>query len=315
MPPPNRNLEKNLQKLLGGPAAARIRGQMSNQALRKLEDQATAALFRQRKMNWVNDPKTRKGVLVERGTGKIIVRSNGEPFQRARITKIAPELVIETFRDFAAQTGVEGYVPWMYLDNKGNPTVGIGHKLSGLTEAQELNFVVRDQDRVATGPTFIPRVHPKHIENAYDLVLARPDLMDDERGGFAYEEVSHIDLTADEIERLFREDVEQKIREIKAEKEFEDFDSFPQLAKLGFLDVAFNAGVGKILQPKEARGFPDFTDAVRRRDWKSAGDESFERENKIRAEIARQWFREAARLDPFFIAKPRETKRWDVFLQ
>jgi hypothetical protein len=267
-------------------------------------------------MNWVNDPKTRKGVLVERGTGKLITRSNGQPFQQARTVKITPGVVIETYREFAIQEGIEEYIPWMYLDTKNNVTVGIGHLLTDAGEAKKLTFDLRERPQPNLARPARPEIHPKHIENAF-IKVRDSGLTNTKAEGF--KPLTHIILRADEIERVFKEDVEQKIDEIGHTEEFKDFNSFPQTAKLGLLDIAFNTGVARILEFKEKGsdyGFPIFTDAVTRRDWSTAAKQSGrEKATDDRNTAVRRWFEEAARLDPFFIAKPREMKRWDAFLK
>ncbi|MCZ6720650.1 MAG: hypothetical protein O7A65_03815 [Proteobacteria bacterium] len=311
MAPFNKNvLVINVTKLLGASAEPRVRrflAQRSPQGLRNLEDEIARKLAQQNKAGWVNEPDKPGSVLVEPGTGAVILRPNGKPLTRSLKKTYMPRAGVDLGLFRAHLEDFEENTPWMYLD-KGVVAVGLGHRLIDADEAKQLNFVVRDQDRVAMGPTFIPRVHPKHIENAFirvrDSELVNADAQE-------YKKETHIDLPRNEAELVFREDVEQKIDEIGRADKFKDFNSFPQSAKLGLLDMTFNLGVFGTTDI-----FPIFTGAVTRRDWSTAAKQSGrEKATDDRNTAVRRWFEEAARLDPFFITKARETKRWDEFLK
>ena len=78
---------------------------------------------------------------------------------------------------------------------------------------------------------------------------------------------------------------------------FPEFDTFPVLAKMGHLDLAYTSG---------ARGsrdnYKDFAAAVDRRNWKQAGVEQRDGRKAPRIDIAQAWFNQAARQEAFFIS-------------
>ncbi len=77
---------------------------------------------------------------------------------------------------------------------------------------------------------------------------------------------------------------------------FPEFHTFPALAKMGHLDLAYTAG---------ARGsrdkYKDFAAAVDRRDWKKAGIEQRDGREADRADIVQAWYNQAAQQEPYFI--------------
>ncbi len=85
---------------------------------------------------------------------------------------------------------------------------------------------------------------------------------------------------------------------------FPEFHTFPVLAKMGHLDLAYTAG---------ARGSrdnnKDFAAAVDRRDWKQAGIEQRKKRAVKRADIVQAWYNQAARQEPFFISHTNCRKR------
>ena len=76
-----------------------------------------------------------------------------------------------------------------------------------------------------------------------------------------------------------------------------EFDSYPVLAKMGLLDLVYNAGA---LGTRD--GYPRTTAAVRRRNWKQAGVEQRDGRTSSRADVAQAWFNGAAQQEPFFIS-------------
>ncbi|MCZ6720779.1 MAG: hypothetical protein O7A65_04480, partial [Proteobacteria bacterium] len=149
---------------------------------------------------------------------------------------------------------------------------------------------------------FIPRVHPKHIENAFirvrDSELVNADAQ-------AYKKETHIDLTGAEIDRLFDQDVNGFLEDLG--NVYPSFVTFPEPAKRGMLDMIYTLGKGGFEK------FKRFKRAVDRRNWKRAGAESG---RKIKDEkgnvqpnetmdrrnaVVLRWFLEAARDEPFFI--------------
>ncbi len=78
---------------------------------------------------------------------------------------------------------------------------------------------------------------------------------------------------------------------------FPEFHTFPVLAKMGHLDLAYTSGAD------EARfGYKRTTDAVFKRNWKLAAQESYRPTlSAKRNGIVRAWLGDAARKEHFFI--------------
>jgi GH24 family phage-related lysozyme (muramidase) len=292
-----RPLVVNVTKLLGASAEPRVRrllAQGSTEGLRKLEDEVVRKLVQQKKAAYVKNPSGGT-VLVEANTGCRILRSTGRPFEpKPAISRhITAPITVEAFREHAASADFENYIPWMYLDSENNVTVGIGHLLTDAGKAKELTFDFRERPQPNLARPARPEVHPNHIGNAYDKVKDS-GLTNTKAEGF--KPLTNIILRADEIERVFKEDVEETLRQIKERSQFQGFETYPPLAKLGVLDMAFNLGVFGT-----KTNFPKFTRAVQRRDWKHAGKENMDRGNKQRAGIVKGWFDKAAKQERFFI--------------
>ncbi len=78
---------------------------------------------------------------------------------------------------------------------------------------------------------------------------------------------------------------------------FPEFHTFPALAKMGHLDLAYTVGASG-----SRNGYKDFAAAVDRRDWKKAGIEQRDDRPVKRADIVQAWYNQAARHEPFFIS-------------
>ena len=102
----------------------------------------------------------------------------------------------------------------------------------------------------------------------------------------------------------------QFIQILRSEKNFPEFDTYPETAKIGLLDMAYTLGV-----EGTKNEYPKFTLAVRHRDWNLAADQSDRPQlSSQRNQIVFQWFKQAERQQPFF-ASVICTKRIDLFFQ
>ncbi len=89
---------------------------------------------------------------------------------------------------------------------------------------------------------------------------------------------------------------------------FPEFHTFPVLAKMGILDLAYNVGAD------DARfDYKETAAAVLRRNWKQAGIEQRDGRKAPRIDIAQAWFNQAARQEAFFI-HPRCKKRLNMLV-
>jgi GH24 family phage-related lysozyme (muramidase) len=282
-----RKIEQSVARLTGDRrGAARFRRELTaavREAVVKAEPQIMAELIAkhvaEKTAGWVNDPDRNKAVLVQAGgTGCVLLDSKGKPILGRRITyPKTPEFDLGNLVDHLKRSDVENFVPYMYLDEKGNVTVGIGLLLETVQEAISLPFVER-------GPT--KRAHPKHIENAYNKVKAAQR---DKVWPF-YKPLTHIDISLADATTLTLDFINKVLVEIRSAAVYPEFDSFPVPAKMAILDMVYTTGSGKIVTK-----WPRFTAAVRRRNWKQAFQEATDRVDSAgRQKQLEIWFTQAA---------------------
>ena len=117
-----------------------------------------------------------------------------------------------------------------------------------------------------------------------------------------FENVSDVRLEFTDIHKLLEADVNTKVRELTATRQFRDYATYPPDAKLALLDVAFTSGVARILMPAGEHGFPRMTAAIGHRDWSNA---AFELHNwgvpGARKKQGQAWYGAAAKTEPFYV--------------
>jgi len=147
----------------------------------------------------------------------------------------------------------EGSISHMYLDTVGLVTVGVGNMLSDAVSAAALPFVRRSTGSAANA---------FEIEEEFDLVRAL------EKGMLAqrYEDFTSLDLPEIEIHRLLDDRIEEF--ESGLIEDFPGYESFPEEAQIGLLDMVFNLGRSGL-----NRKFPTFCRAAREQDWMTCAEE------------------------------------------
>lgn len=288
-----RAVERSAAKLTGSRAKARAFRKRVETKIRQVAAKAEPVvienLIKSGRAGWANDPDTPGGaVLVERGTGCVLLGPQGKVIRRKQpvVHPVTPAIDQGRFIQHLRTPGIELYVPYMYLDRKGYVTVGIGHLLETAEDAKKLRFFERGTNKPA---------HPQHVENAFNKVK-NSGLTGSEY--HVFKPLTSIEVSeADAVNQAMKH-LEVFLNELKRQSFFREFDTFPVAAKMGLLDMIYTLGLTKLLGK-----FKIFNPAVRRRDWKMAALES-DRGGDVsqeRNQIVRQWFEEAARLEPFFI--------------
>ena len=147
----------------------------------------------------------------------------------------------------------EGSISHMYLDTKGFVTVAVGQLLRTVEAAQELGFVHRDTGDLATAA---------EIAQEYESVKQQP------AGRIAsfYKQFTKLDLPELAINALLDKRIEGFEAGLRAD--FPDYDSYPDDAKLGLMDMVFNLGNTGLVDK-----FPTFTKAAREKDWATCAKE------------------------------------------
>ena len=261
-------------------------------------DDIAAALIETGRADWVNDPDKPRAVLVERRTGCTIMRAPNAPLSRPKKKTYPRKPPLDRQAFFGHARQFEEVIPYMYQDSEGNVTVGIGHLLPDAAAAKALPFVRGGTNTAAT---------QREIEEAFDAVKGATHLTG--KAATEFRPLTTLELPSTEIEELLKSDVDTKLAELKATKEFRDYETYPPTAKFGLLDMAFTLGVAKT-----KRIFDDFTAAVRRRDWMLAAHESQRRQpKKERNDQVRAWFLRAALDEPFFLRPPCKKSLQELF--
>ena len=147
----------------------------------------------------------------------------------------------------------EGCIDHMYLDTRGNVTIGIGQLVPSAEFARTLRLVMRDSGEAASA---------QQIAEDYDNVSAQQAGMAAAR----YRPFTRLVMTQDDIDAL----LENHIGEFYAalQREISDFDSFPDAAQEALLDMAFNLGVSGLIKK-----FPKLVSAAGRQDWQTCAAE------------------------------------------
>lgn len=147
----------------------------------------------------------------------------------------------------------EGCIEYMYLDTVGKVTVAVGQMLPTAAAAEGLTFTRRDNGNRATAA---------EIGQDYQSVTQQPS------GKVAsfYKPFTKLDMPEDAIDAL----LDQRIAEFETalRGDFPDYDSYPDEAKLGLMDMVFNLGNSGLINK-----FPTFTRAARAKDWRTCANE------------------------------------------
>ncbi len=289
-----RDVERSLAQLSGDKVqATKIRKGLEKKiqqaAVTKLPAIAQS-LVKSGRAGWANDPDTPGGaVLVERGTGCVLLDPKGNVFQRASKVNHPPTSAINemAFIQHLKDAGNELYVPYMYKDLNDNVTVGIGTHLENAQQAKNLPFV----DRGTNQP-----VHDNHKINAYNKVRNSP--ISGAAGHLVFKPLTNIVISEADAVNQASKDLQAFIGELKMQRFYRDFDTFPVTAKMGLLDLIYTLGLPELLNQ-----FKKFNPAVRSRDWKFAASESSRKKiAPSRNQIVQQWFEQAAKQEPIFVS-------------
>ena len=226
-------------------------------------DPAVRKMIAQRKAVWAVVPDGRTELLIEPRKRTIFV-SGGKPIGRRKTPN--PSTACDYRAEFAEHAkSVEQFVGHMYLDKKGNVTVGYGHLLADLGMLEDINsrFELSDM-AIATGVDLDRAI----IEDFERLKAQAPG----NRSARAYEAETTARMDPAAGWPLLQDDIDIAIR--IAKDMFLAFDTFPNGAKLGVLEMVFNLGPGGLEGTDEDPKFPNFRRAVRDRDWRTAACEA-----------------------------------------
>lgn len=132
--------------------------------------------------------------------------------------------------------GFEGTSPSMYLDTKGNVTVGCGEMLPNAIAAQRLPFFTKTSAGIET------QSNPARIAADFSMVSSmKPGLRP-----IAYYFAQASYLKQPDINALTAGTI--AIVENEAKTAFPNLDLWPDTAQLAIVDMAYNLGIGKLVR-------------------------------------------------------------------
>lgn len=236
---------------------------------------------------WALVPDGSRTLLVELGTGCQLLDFQGKPITGPkRAIPSAGRPYRQDFFNHVATPGVgEAFVAHMYLDKKGNVTIGYGHLIPDLSEALRLSSKL-----VHKGT----RRSPSRMEIEADFLAVRNSGLKN-ADALVFDTMTKLEMSQADATVLALDDIDERVRQIK--HAFPYFDTYPHPVKLGLQDMVFNLGIGNTLGI-----FTKFSAAIRRRDWTEAANQT----NRLdvasnRNALVRGWFLDAAREEPHFV--------------
>jgi GH24 family phage-related lysozyme (muramidase) len=147
----------------------------------------------------------------------------------------------------------EGSIPWMYLDTRGNVTVGVGLMLADMAAAQKLPFLMDARPA-------LPDTIAAEFTRIHAMPMGRPALF--------YRRHEAPELTRDAITVLLRSVLLGFEGELRAR--LTGYEQFPDGVKIALLDMAYNLGPQGLLH-----GYPTLIRAVEAGNWTLAAASSF----------------------------------------
>lgn len=141
----------------------------------------------------------------------------------------------------------EGDKKTAYTDTKGKVTIGYGSMFNNVERFKKLPLYY--QNRLAT-----PEEKEEEFYMLRDKVVRR----------------GYLELPTPEMKALAMEHLKGDLMSVR--RKFKDFDNLPKNAQLVILDMEYNMGATKF-QSEEGK-WPHFFEAIGKRDWFWAGNES-----------------------------------------
>ena len=149
----------------------------------------------------------------------------------------------------------EGKIPWIYLDTRGNVTVGVGLMLPNINAALAQPFKIKGMGGD------LPATH-EQVENDWNRIQSMPIGL----AAHAYECMSSVFLEDLDIQANLSNYVKTEEAAIRAG--LAGYDSFPDDAKIALLDMGYNLGSAGLLH-----GYPHLCAACVAKNWKLASQE------------------------------------------
>jgi len=261
-------------------------------------------LVRSGKAGWVNDVAgvlapngaKNKAILVLAGEGiPVLDAPGGNLFIETKKTLPRVPFPMNDFIDHLERDDVEDCVSHMYLDNDENGpnvTIGIGTNLTdnggpdGAVALLQGSATVRATGNFAT---------EQEIRDDYAEVAGQPA----GNGAGWYRQFTTLDIGNATARQLAEDFALREIATVVRGGLYPDFEKTPAKAQMGLMDIDYNLGYTRF-----SVQFEEFPKAYNRRDWRTAGIETFR--SQISAErngIVLKFFLDTVEDQKFFILK------------
>ena len=148
----------------------------------------------------------------------------------------------------------EGTVDHLYCDTVGYVTIGVGCMLPNEKAACEMPLRHRDTNQLVSE------------QEKSDAFHAVKDAFTDNARASYYKKVSNLYLAQEDIESELKKKLDGFIARIVSS--FPAFESFPDKAKIGILDMAYNLGVQGVVKK-----FPTFSRGIREQNWRLCAEQ------------------------------------------
>jgi GH24 family phage-related lysozyme (muramidase) len=145
----------------------------------------------------------------------------------------------------------EGKVNHMYLDSRGFVTVGVGHLLSTVVDAEKIPFQKKDGAAATMA----------EISGEYAKVKSQ----DGNRVASYYQQFTQLMLSDAAMDALTDKHIDSFYKELKVI--YDGFDDFPAEVKLALFDLIFNLGMTAL-----RKKWPKLNACIAARDWVAAAE-------------------------------------------
>lgn len=214
-------------------------------------------------VGWASDPDAGDSVMVQKGTGVVILALDGRPVRnpspRTHAATPFPRAMIITR---LVQPNFEEIIPHMYLDSKGLVTIGGGHLMRRESDLDKVFSVLGLVDKNTRKPATISTAR-----NEYRKIAK---MKSDNRTAASFAKDTNLVMSTSSARALMGIDLNGIMQDV-----FKDplispalLGSFPRPVQEAIGDMAFNTGGTGF------RKFKKFIHAARHRDWKTAAEES-----------------------------------------
>ena len=171
------------------------------------------------------------------------------------------EAVKKAFYDYTLSH--EGYTPFMYADIKNLITTGVGNLIDGspnvkfgeksqvvndavMAKALALPWKHKGPDWTAKKPTVGAPATQEEIKAAW--IKTKTDPMQGNKGGFAYQNLTDLTLSMDDIQTLFDQTRDQM--EVSIRRLFPRYEEWPADAQVAIMSMAWAMGPDNLAQFK-----------------------------------------------------------------